>query len=76
MRAALLLALLAVGCTKRVSPCPEPPYVFPVIDPVDYLAPDAKPADVAKAFASSRLLWRAEARRRGDLLDAYRKRPK
>lgn len=74
MRAALVLSLLClVGC-RKVQPCPEPPIVTSPIDPVDLLAPGAPPADIAKAFAASRLIWKAEAFRRGDFLDAYRKR--
>jgi hypothetical protein len=72
---AMLLALL--GCVRpvQVAPCPEPPLVQDPIDPVDALGPSSTPAETARAYAASRLLWRQAARERGRLLDTYRKRP-
>lgn len=69
---AFLLAF-GLGCRKVVQVCPEPPLVFTPMDPVDVLNPKATPAEIVKAYAASRLIWRSEAARRADLLDAYRR---
>jgi hypothetical protein len=72
---ALLLAGTQLACRPQVlqvTPCPPPPVLVDPIDPVDGLRPGASPAEVAKAYAASRLLWRQAAREAKRHLDAYR----
>jgi len=66
---------LCVACVRPQPlpvPCPEPPVLTWPADPVDALSPQSSDADVVRAFAASRLIYRARLEEALRLLDGYR----